>query len=224
MVASNNVAPLRRRAATATRLLRSAAWLRALAITVYFLRGVWHDYAAPDSTAFGMYATRRAWLWLHLGAGAALLLLGPWQFVARLRTAMPHLHRWTGRLYLAAGLLVSFAAAGLVATSPAPAGIRLAFAATGLAWLMAAAFGYAAIRRGQVEMHRRWMLRNYLVALSPIAFRLALHAPGMAALAPPTLLIPVLLWSSWALPWLLYEIGRRVQHLGVRTSKSPATV
>ncbi|TDK31555.1 DUF2306 domain-containing protein [Luteimonas terrae] len=222
-MAVSTVAPPDRRVFKARRLLRPAAWLCALAITAYFLRGVWHDYAVPDSAAYGMYATRRAWLWLHLGAGAAMLLLGPWQFIARLRTAMPRLHRWTGRLYLAAGLFVSLAAAGLVATSPAPAGIRIAFAATGLAWLVTAAFGYIAIRRGQVQMHRRWMLRNYLVTLSPIAFRLALHAPGMAALAPPTLLIPVLLWSSWALPLLLYEIGRLVR--GFRDTRAmPAAV
>ena len=67
------------------------------------------------------------------------------------------------------------------------------------------------------------MLRNYLVTLSPIAFRLALHAPGMAALAPPPVLIPILLWSSWALPLLLYEIGRRVR--GFRDTRAmPAAV
>lgn len=221
-MAVSTVAPPDRRVFKARRLLRPAAWLCALAITAYFLRGVWHDYAAPDSAAYGMYATRRAWLWLHLGAGAAMLLLGPWQFIARLRTAMPRLHRWTGRLYLAAGLFVSLAAAGLVATSPAPAGIRIAFAATGLAWLVTAAFGYIAIRRGQVQTHRRWMLRNYLVTLSPIAFRFGLHAPGMAALAPPPVLIPILLWSSWALPLLLYEIGRRLGGLRQRANTLPS--
>ena len=221
MVAFPN-APEHRRASLAMRVLRPLAWLCALAITAYFLRGVWHDYSVPDSAAYGMYASRRAWLWLHLGAGAAMLLLGPWQFIARLRTAMPRLHRWTGRLYLAAGLFVSLAAAGLVATSPAPAGIRIAFAATGLAWLVTAAFGYIAIGRGQVQTHRRWMLRNYLVTLSPIAFRLALHAPGMAALAPPPVLIPILLWSSWALPLLLYEIGRRLGGLRQRANTLPS--
>ena len=213
MAVSTVVPPHRRRSTAATRLLRPAAWACALAITACFLYGVWHDYAAPDSVAPGMYATRRAWLGLHLGAGAAMLLLGPWQFVACLRRAMPGVHRWTGRLYLVAGLLVSLAAAGLVATSPAPAGIRLAFAATGLAWLATAAFGYTSIRHGQVDAHRRWMLRNYLVTLSPIAFRLALHAPGVAAVAPPPVLIPVLLWSSWALPLLLYETGRGLGEL-----------
>ena len=137
------------------------------------------------------------------------MLLGATQFIARLRNAWPRAHRWIGRIYLLAMLAGMVGAGGLVATSPAPPAIRIAFIATGLAWLATASMGYIAIRRRRTQDHRRWMLRNYLVTLAPASFRLALLVPGLMALASPMLMIPLLLWASWALPLLVHEAIRR---------------
>ena len=106
-------------------------------------------------------------------------------------------------------MLVGIAgASGLIATSPAPAAIRIAFAATGAAWAVTAVCGFIAIRGRRIQDHRRWMIRNYLVTLAPATFRLALLVPGLMALASPLLMIPLLLWLSWALPLLAYEAAR----------------
>ena len=86
--------------------------------------------------------------------------------------------------------------------------IRIAFIATGLAWLVTAIMGYIAIRQRRTRDHRRWMIRNYLVTLAPASFRLALLVPGLMALSAPMLMIPLLLWLSWALPLLVYEAIR----------------
>lgn len=190
--------------ARARRLLAAAAWLLAVAVAAHFLAVAAHTYSRFDAASYGMFWDRRAWLWLHLGGGTLTLVLGALQFIPRLRTRTPRVHRWVGRLYLGGVLLGLAGAAGLIATSPAPAAIRIAFASTALAWLATALAGYLAIRRGQVARHRRWMIRNYLVTLAPALFRLALAAPGVMALAPPTLMIPLLLWLSWALPLALH--------------------
>lgn len=68
--------------------------------------------------------------------------------------------------------------------------------------------GYIAIRQRRTRDHRRWMIRNYLVTLAPASFRLALLVPGLMALSAPMLMIPLLLWASWALPLLAYEAIR----------------
>ena len=63
-------------------------------------------------------------VYLHVFAAAVALLLGPFQFSARLRRARIHLHRWMGRVYLSVGVLIGglsglyisqFAFGGLVA-------------------------------------------------------------------------------------------------------------
>lgn len=192
----------------AWRVVAGVAWLLVVALVLHFLAVAYQKYAHLDAGAYGMFWTRREWLWMHLAGGALTVLLGPLQFSGRLRIARPAFHRWTGRVYLLGVLVGCAGAVGLISTSPAGAGIQIAFAATGIAWLATAAAGFVAIRGKRVQVHRRWMIRNYLVTLAPITFRVAIQVPGLAALAPPVLMIPLLLWLSWVVPLLVYEAGR----------------
>ena len=190
------------------RAAAAIAWVLAVALVLHFLWIAQLKYSQVDPSAYGMFWSRRGWLWMHLAGGALAMVLGALQFIARLRNRWPRIHRWTGRFYLLAMLIGITGASGLVATSPAPAAIRIAFAATGIAWVSTAAAGFVAIRRKRTDVHRRWMIRNYLVTLAPATFRLALLLPGVMALASPIVMIPVLLWLSWMLPLLAYEAIR----------------
>jgi len=175
-----------------------------------FLLGVFGKYSHVDPATYTMFWTRRAWLWTHLAGGTLAICLGLVQFLTQWPRAFNRVHRWTGRGYLAGILIAATGATGLIATSPAPFAIRLAFAATAWAWLITALVGLLAIRRGQVQVHRRWMIRAYLVTLAPITFRLLIRTPGVMTLAAPPDVIAALLWVSWVLPLVGYEVGRRM--------------
>ena len=99
---------------------------------------------------------------------------------------------------------------GLIATSPAPSEIRIAFAATATAWLMTAAVAVAAVLKRRLSTLRSWMLRNYLVTLAPVTFRLLLPAASSLGLTPSPELIAIRLWASWSLPLLIFEVVQRV--------------
>jgi uncharacterized membrane protein len=190
-------------------------------ISINFLLTVYGKYRQLDPAAYTMFWTRRGWLWIHLAGGALTIILGLVQFLTQWPRAYPHLHRWTGRIYMTGLLIACVGATGLIATSPAPFAIRTAFAATALAWLTTALTGLIAIRGGRVWSHRRWMVRNYLVTLSPITFRALIEVPGVMELAPPPVMIPMLLWSSWLLPLLICEgIYRIVDHVRLRPDNS----
>lgn len=203
----------------ARRVASGLAWLFAVGLAMHFLWVAQQKYAQVDPAAYGMFWSRRAWLWMHLAGGALAMLLGALQFIARVRITWPRIHRWMGRVYLLAMLIGITGASGLIATSPAPAAIRIAFAATGITWVVTAVVGFVAIRRKRMDMHRRWMIRNYLVTLAPATFRLALLVPGMMALASPIVMIPLLLWLSWLMPLLAYEALRAIR---ARPSKAVA--
>jgi len=198
-----------RRAGTAARLGWMLLWLALAVLGIEFLHTVHLKYASLDSPAYGMFLTRRGWLWCHLGGGAVGIVLGTLQFATQRWHRHPRVHRWTGRAYFVGMLVAMFGAAGLIATSPAPIAIRLAFAATSLAWLVTALAGFVAIRHGRVGPHRRWMECAYLVTLAPAVFRIALHGAVGAGTAPSPATIAVLLWCSWAVPVLVYVLGRR---------------
>jgi uncharacterized membrane protein len=200
----------------------SAVVLLALGIiSINFLLTVYGKYHQLDPAAYTMFWTRRGWLWIHLAGGALTIILGLVQFLTQWPRAYPQLHRWTGRIYMTGLLIACVGATGLIATSPAPFAIRAAFAATALAWLTTALAGLIAIHGGRVRSHRRWMVRNYLVTLSPITFRALIEVPGVMEIAPPPVMIPMLLWLSWLLPLLICEgIYRIVDRAGLRPNNS----
>lgn len=191
-------------------LLWALLWLLAGIISIEFLLNVYGKYRFLDSQAYQMFLARRGWLWVHLAGGALTLLLGPLQFLSQWRRRYPRLHRHGGRIYMVGMLVACTGAVGLISTSPAPPQILQAFAATGLAWLGTALAGLVAIRRGRIASHRRWMIRNYLVTLAPVTFRLLLPLAISLGHVPSPTLIAILLWSSWLLPLLVGEVVRRL--------------
>ncbi len=199
-----------RRRRPVTRVAWALLWLALAAVSAEFVRHVYLKYAALDSPAYAMFMTRRGWLWCHLGGGAVGLLLGALQFATQRWRRWPRLHRWVGRVYFAGMVVAMVGAVGLIATSPAPLSIRVAFAATALAWLVTGSVGLVAIWRGQVLRHQRWMVRAYLATLAPVVFRVSLPSAIGLGLTPSPGLIALLLWASWVAPLSVYGVGRAI--------------
>ena len=189
-------------------LLGLAAW------SADFLYGVFLKYRVSNPDSMGLFADREGWLFTHLAGGALTIALGPVQLLRQALDAVRPVHRWTGRVYLMGLLVACTGAVGLLVTSPAPVEIRAAFGATMLAWVATAAVGIAAIRRGQVTVHRAWMVRNYWVTLAPVSFRLLLPSVIALGLTPSPGLIATLLWASWVTPLLLHEAVVRLLRIG----------
>jgi len=200
------------------------AWLALGALSIHFLFSVYAKYRQVDAETYAMFWTRQGWLWTHLGGGALTVALGPVQFLTRWPRARPRLHRWFGRLYIGGLLVASVGAVGLISTSPAPLAIRVAFASTATAWLTTASVALAAIYRARVQTHRRWMVRNYLVTLAPISFRLLLPAGIAMGWMPSPTMIAALLWLSWVLPLVGYEAVRLFLRVGRVAGSSIDTV
>jgi uncharacterized membrane protein len=105
---------------------------------------------------------------VHIVAAALYAVLGAFQFSARLRRRQPDWHRTSGRMLVAAGLVV--AASGLWLTlfyTGAPGGdllwgIRLL---VGSAVAASIVLGFTAIRRRDITAHRAWMIRAYALAV-----------------------------------------------------------
>lgn len=192
------------------------AWFVVGVVIIEFLLITYRKYGHLDAGSYSIFWSRREWLWTHLAGGTLTMLLGPVQFLTQFPRAYPRLHRWTGRCYLLAMLVACMGAAGLIATTPAGFAFRSAFGATALAWLVTALMGFIAIRRKLPQVHRRWMVRNCLVTLAPITFRAMIRIPGVMELAAPSVMIPTLLWLSWVVPLLAYEVAAGAINLAHR--------
>lgn len=210
------------RSRPAARVVWALLWLALAAFAAEFVRHVYLKYAALDSPAYAMFLTRRGWLWCHLGGGAVGIVLGTLQFATQRWRRQAWVHRWVGRGYFAGMLVAMLGATALIVTSPAPMPIRVAFAATEAAWLVVASIGLVAILRGQVALHRRWMVRAYLVTLAPVVFRIALYGAVGAGMAPSPNTIATLLWASWAVPLLIHVVGSGIAGAERRGARMPA--
>lgn len=150
---------------------------------------------------------------LHIIPGIILMVLGPLQFVAKIRSRYINFHRWCGRIYVASGLLVGITAllmgivigfGGAVETTAVTV-----FSVLFLIFLGRAIFH---IRRREVTAHREWMIRTFFIGLSVATMR-----PMMAMfIAFTDLSFAEILGTSF---WLAFSLHLVVAELWVRFTR-----
>jgi len=146
-------------------------------------------------------------IYTHVFASIVALTLGPFQFSSRLRQTRIQVHRWLGRAYLAVGVLGG-GLAGLYMSQFAFGGTvaRLGFATLAVCWLYSGLRAFLAIRRGAIDEHRRWMVRNFSLTFAAVTLRLYLPA-SMAAGVDFLVAYPIIAWLCWV-PNLLFAEWR----------------
>ncbi|GAB1818766.1 DUF2306 domain-containing protein [Herbidospora sp. RD11066] len=115
-------------------------------------------------------------LMVHAVPGGLALALGPLQFVKRLRTSRPKLHRVIGRIYMISIVVASIAAVVNAVVTISGFAVQVAFFILVAAWLYTVAMAYRCIRRGEVQAHRMWMIRNYALTFAAVTLRIYLLA------------------------------------------------
>lgn len=107
----------------------------------------------------------------HVAGGIGALLAGPWQFSNRLRSKYLTFHRWLGRFYLIEVGLGSIA--GLVMAFVSEEGLptHFGFGMLAVLWFGTGLQAYRLIRRGDIEAHRCWMIRNFALSLAAVTLR-----------------------------------------------------
>jgi uncharacterized membrane protein len=178
--------------------------LSALAIAVFallpYLLNPLSELAANGGEIAVNYASRPGWVriafYTHIVFGGLALLLSPVQLSSHVRARVPRLHRVNGRVVLVAialagtaGFLLSwFNTAGPIGTA--------GFGTLAVLWVVFAGLGLRAILRGDVAVHRRWMLRTFAMTYAAVTLRLWLFAliPLLGDFAGAYALVPFLSW------------------------------
>ena len=138
------------------------AAIRAATDLPYLLAG-----RSPSPGAFeARYATAPWLAYLHIIPGVCYLLGAPLQLWRGFRERHRSVHRTMGRVILPTGVISGvFALAFGVPFSFGGAFQSLATAVFGSWFLLCLVLAYAAIRRRDVRMHRRWMIRAFAVGV-----------------------------------------------------------
>ncbi len=111
---------------------------------------------------------------LHSLAAGAALLIGPLQFVRRIRVEHPQVHRTLGKVYLLAVLVggVMSLAAAVVSESGWSAQVGLVILA--LFWFYSGLQALRAVLAGRYADYRIWMICNYSGTFAAVLLRVIL--------------------------------------------------
>ena len=139
-----------------------------------FLIPVFEDRYQPTAPVPGMpsfpedqFAANPLLTLVHILPGFLFVVLGLLQFVKQIRLRWPHVHRWSGRIIMVAGIFIGITGIMMGFKMPV-SGVSLTSAATlfGILFLFALIKGFLHIRRRQITQHRQWMIRAFAIGLA----------------------------------------------------------
>jgi hypothetical protein len=172
----------------------------AVAVTLHSLRyyGVLFDvWVGIDAKLRAVVTEVPIQALTHMLLGPIALAVGTLQFFPRLRARRPHVHRWLGRIYVAACLI---AGAGALATAPFASGgpiAGLGFGILALLWIGTTLAAWRAATTRSFERHRILMRFSYALTFAAVTLRLQIPI-GFALGYPDYSAMSVwLAYTSW---------------------------
>jgi uncharacterized membrane protein len=160
-------------------------------------------------------------LQLHIAASAFAMILGAFQFLKVLRQKAPAVHRWMGRVYIAA-CLVGGAAGGAIALS-STAGVIAGsgFFLLAIFWLFTTIMAWVSALRRDFVVHERWMIRSFALTLAAVTLRLYLPVSVILGLEFVTA-YTVIAWICWVPNLIIAEIWVATRKRPRRPKVAPA--
>lgn len=166
----------------------------------------------PAADLDAHFASERALVLTHILPAMLFMVLGPLQFLRGLRSRYPQVHRWSGRIFLAASAVVGVS------------GLKLAFGKTvggldekaaitlfGTFFLIALAKALWHALRREFAQHREWMIRGYAIGLAVATIRPIIGSFFAVALIhghkpQPTEFFGTAFWIGFTLQTIAAEI------------------
>lgn len=114
---------------------------------------------------------------LHFVMGAVLVLAWPILLSARIRIRHRTVHRWTGRVYVAAGFLAGVGGMSFILTHGAYSrAASIAFGIWGAVMILCAIMAYLCARAKRFDRHRAWAIRLFAMVLGSWLFDIEIQA------------------------------------------------
>lgn len=201
----------------------SIAWASLLGAIVYYVRRDGLHYLfryTPES--YKSFWSIRVLIRIHVAFAITMIFIGPLQFWTGFRMRYLTLHTWCGRVFLVTGTYVACTAM-YMGLHPRLGGIVYGFGLflNGMFWVAAASMAYYAIRLGNVQQHKEWMIRTYVLACNGVVGdRILADIPVLARHIGIDAVNDLSGWVLWTLPLMIAEIVIQIRKL--RRIRRPA--
>jgi uncharacterized membrane protein len=165
---------------------------------------------------------------LHIGLAGVALIVGPFQFLKRLRAKQPTLHRWMGRIYVAACTIGGIAGGSIALFSSAGPIAGWGFFLLAILWVPFTLMALVSAMRRDFVAHERWMIRSFALTFGAVTLRIylpiGLAIMGMQGAQDPfTLPYTIIAWIAWVPNLMIAELWLRSRNRPRQTiAKVPA--
>lgn len=114
---------------------------------------------------------------MHFAMGTILVLAWPILLSSRTRARHRAVHRWTGRVYVTAGLLAGIGGMSFILTHGAyTRAASFAFGSWGAMMMLSAVMAYVHARAKRFDLHRAWAIRLFAMVLGSWLFDIEFRA------------------------------------------------
>jgi hypothetical protein len=191
------------------RLVWTAVTILALiGIAAVVIRALRLLFGAPSPQAFDAAFSQHPILtFVHISPGVLFMVLGPFQFMPSIRSRRLWQHRWSGRIFIAAGYVIGVSA--LVMTRQMAIGganERAAILFFDFAFLFSLTKALWHIRHRQILQHREWMLRAFGVGLGVATTRPIVGAFFATRSLAPQEFFGIAFWLGFSVTAVAAEI------------------
>lgn len=203
------------------RLPRTLLWAALIAVAVAFvLKYVFRYYLHYNEAAFTdpavgatNYWRMRGWLLMHITGGMLALLSGPWQFSTRLRARSLRLHRATGYVFLSGVAIGSVGSIIMAIGTTGGWAWAVGLLTLAAAWITTTAMAFYAIKQRQIQVHKEWMARAYIVTFAFVVFRILNDYPPFNRLQPASDRANLAIWACWVIPLMAAEVVMQLRKM-----------
>jgi len=110
--------------------------------------------------------------YVHIMLGGIALLIGWFQFNAKLRNRNLVRHRLIGKVYVACALVSAIAGVGIGFYATGGFLNSLGFIGLGVTWFFTTLMALLLIRRGDIDRHQKFMIYSYAACFAAVTLRI----------------------------------------------------
>ncbi len=157
----------------------------------------------PTSEIARHFAPGTVFLIPHAIFAGMAMIMGAFQFSNRLRARYLRVHRVMGYIYVVCVVIGAPIAIPLAARVGTPS-LAAASAVQSFGWILCTGIALYCIRHGNVQQHRRWMIRGYPFAMVFTVARIIIPIPFV--LRTGNIGIEIVVWTAIALAAFLPSV------------------
>ena len=189
------------------------------AIAYYVHRDALHYLFDYTPASFKHFWPERWVIRTHIALAMLMITSGPLQFSSWLRRRHSAVHRWSGYVFLSTACVVAVSAM-YMGLHPVEGDIvyGVGLFLNALFFLVATSIAYYAIRTKNIQIHREWMLRAFVLAYAGLVIvRVIEDMSFLDPLLGAVALNDLSTWVNWTVPLMVTEVALQVSRIRVPT-------